>query len=142
MTPEFEQPRFRRGENANRSYGGKISDDPFSQALHKSALVSGFESQNVLANAVEIRQSTVSRWYRGKSTPSPAVFGDLLVLFDLNDDKREPLVEVYANLLAKRQELQAKNNKHYIKPSNNPLGKWIEDTSKKKNITIKQLVHM
>ncbi len=142
MSQEFERPRFRRGENASRPYGGKISDDPFSQALYNAAVSRGFESQSVLANAVEIRPSTVGKWYGGKSTPTPSVFGDLLVLLNLNDEEREPVVEAYANRIVKRKELQVKNHRSYMKPSNSPLGKWIEDTCKEKNITLGKLSKM
>jgi hypothetical protein len=143
MTKEIDQPRFRRGENASRPYGGNISDDPFSQALHKSAVARGFESQSVLANAVEIRQSTVGRWYRGESIPSPEVFGNLLILFNAKDEEREPVVEAYANRLGEREEASTshrlKTSRRLMRPLNNPIGRWIEDFCNSKNITLREL---
>lgn len=140
MTPEFERPKFRRGENASKPYGRNISDDPFSQTLHKSALASGFESQIDLAKALGISPKTVNKWYRGKSVPSPAVFGDLLVLLNLNDEEREPLVESYANRFAERKEnFRLEASRRMMQPSNNPFGEWIENYCEENKIALSQL---
>lgn len=137
MTQEFERPRFRPGESTIRPYGGKISDDPLSQALYKSAALRGFESQSALVKALKIRPNTVSKWYRGKGVPTPSVFGDLLVLFDLNDEEREPVVEAYAKRLAEKEaSRRLKISRSMMQPSNNPFGEWIENFCQERAMTI------
>lgn len=143
MMQEIERPKFRPGENANKLYGGKVSDDPLSQALYKSALSRGFESQRALAKALGISFGTVGRWYSAEHVPSPDVFGDLIVLLDPTDDEREPLVEAYANNLAERDKnSKLKISRILMRPSNAPLSRWIEDFCKERNITINQFSQM
>ena len=102
MTKE-RQSRFRSGENPNRPYGGHISDEPLPKALYNAAVSMGYESQRALASALGVDSGTVGYWYRGEKIPSPRVFGDLLILLDLNDEEKEPLVEAYANRLARKE---------------------------------------
>ena len=98
MMKEVENTRLRvrKGENLNKPYGGDVSKAPFPQTLHHLAVSRGFESQRALAKALGVSQKNVSRWYRGQNIPSPEAFGKLLILFNPNDEEKEPLVELYA----------------------------------------------
>lgn len=144
MIAEAERVRFRTGESRNKPYGGNIADNPFSQTLYKLASSQGFESQKSLARALDSRQNLVSSWYRGISFPSPKLFGRLLVVLDLTDEEREPLVELYAQKLAS-EELERKGaysslkiSRRMIHPSDNPMGKWFENLCEEKGLTLSQ----
>lgn len=105
MMKEVQNTRFRirSGENPNRPYGGNVSEAPFTQALHHLAVSRGFKSQRSLAKALGVSQSRVSKWYTGSNIPSPEAFGELLILFNPNDEEREPLVELYAKKLGEQE---------------------------------------
>lgn len=137
MTKEAENTRFRRGESANRPYGGNVSGEPFPQALYCLAVSRGFESQAALAKALGCHSPTVGAWYKGKSIPSPEAFGNLLILFNPKDEEREPLVELYAKRLAEQKaSLGLKISRSSMRLSNNPIGEWIENFCQERAMTI------
>ena len=81
MTIELEPRKFRRGENASRPWGGNVSGEAFPQALYNLAVSRGYESQMALARALgKKRNSTVRRWYQGKTVPLPAELEAILAL--------------------------------------------------------------
>lgn len=144
MIGEVERVRFRFGESINKPIGGNIADKPFPQTLHGLAVSRGFDSQQSLARALGLTQGLVGGWYRGISSPSPELFGCLLIVLNLTDEEQEPLVELYAQELAS-QKLKRKNADFWFKksrimihPSDNPLGKWFENQSEKDGDTLSQ----
>lgn len=144
MVQGIERPKFRSGEGPNKPYGGNIADKPLTQTLYRLAASQGFESQKSLARALGSTQSLISEWFRGKSFPSPELFGRLLIILNLTDEEREPLVELYSQKLAS-QELRRKNADHRLKaskkmirPSDNPMGKWFESLCEEKGFTLSQ----
>ena len=73
MLQELERTRFRRGENADRPYGGFVADTPFAMALSNIAADRGFESQNSLARALgKENAGGIKRYYTCLLYTSPS----------------------------------------------------------------------
>lgn len=146
MTPEGEVGRFRKGESTGKPLGGNVADEPFAQKLYGLARSRGFESQLGLARALGKKgNGIVSEWYRGKSVPTPEEFGKLLILLKPTDEELEPLAAEYGvQLEAGRgnkmrlvgSEVAQNVGRRLMKPSADPLGRWIEDIAGKRKISL------
>ncbi len=141
MIQEIERP-FRPGESANRPYWGKIADASFPNTLKELAVSRGFVSQNALAQALNVTQGTVGMWCRG-AIPLPETFGNLLILLNLNEEERESLVESYAKRLGEQDANlrlnRLKVSRSLMRPSENPVDKWIKKFCIEREITLSQL---
>lgn len=94
--------RNRRGENERKPYGGNISKDPFIQELNRLRESRGFVSQLALARALieegqspSKKQGTISNWFTGKHSPSPAEFTKLTRVLNPNEQELQTLVDLY-----------------------------------------------
>lgn len=150
MLQEIERAKFRLGESANKPIGGNIADTPFVKALRAVAVDRGFESQRSLARALGHNSSDrVGKYYRGQHVPSPEAFGELLILFCSTkgdyDDKSEALVDAYAQEITRGKGVRysrkdvLEQSRRQIKPSDTPIGGWIENTVQELGITIREL---
>jgi len=145
MLAELEPRKFRRGENADKPYGGNIAGLPFPRALYEIAVSKGFESQSDLARALGNKtHGVVNRWYRGEQVPSPEPFGELLILLKPNDDRSEKmterLVDSWAKLLAEGRGLHGGSRPgRYVrlrKISETPFAIWLESFCRDREITM------
>lgn len=140
MTPEGDPTKFRRGENARKPIGGNVADSPFAQSLHTLAVSRGFESQLGLAKALGKKSNrTVSSWYRGENFPTPEEFGNLLILLEPSNEELEPLAAEYGVRLVEGKIKPLLTRHVNMVPSSDSLGRWIEDTAKKRKITFEEL---
>lgn len=128
---EIESVASRSERHTKRPYG-QVSDQPFPQALYNLAFSRGFTPLD-LTEAVKKSRGTVYHWYNGRSVPLPDTFGELLILLKPDDSELETLAEAYGCLLRKNKRLS-----RAIHPSSKPVGKWIEDICKERNVSIKQ----
>lgn len=146
MSQESEQPRFRRGENAKRPYGGQIADTPFAKALSELASDRGFETQRSLSKTLgKSSNMVVYSWYHDKNIPTPVEFGNLIIKLQPNDEKMEALIDTYAFALRKGREKSARELSPYElsrkiqRPELTPVSQWVEDFCNNKNITMGEL---
>lgn len=143
MTKEFEQPRFRRGESANKPYLRHVADTPFAKALSDISVDRGHESQSSLARSIGKRQEVVRRWLVDKGIPSPEVFGSLLIRFQPNDEKMEALVSAYAQEISQGRGMPGRNTpegriagaRRSRGHPDTPVGQWIKKFCDDKGIT-------
>lgn len=140
---ESERAKFRPGESPGRSWGGNVINEPFAQALYKTAKNYGYESQLSLSRALGKKtNSTVSSWYHEGRTPTPDEFGAVIRLLKPNGEELEKLVVPYCQLLledeVKRETTykaayRASINK--AKPSATPIGRWIDEFCRQRIIS-------
>ena len=139
--------RFRPGENAAKPWGGNVADDPFAKALNDVAEFRGLETQTALAVALgkgKIGQRAVSKWYGAVHVPTPADFGNILVVLDPPEPCRERLVSAYANKIMQGKGINGSWNedrlfelsKKRIKTPIDEVGKWIVDFCEERKISL------
>lgn len=146
---EGELRKFRNGEAPGKPIGGNISKEPFPQALYNLAVSRGYESQSSLAKVFGHKGNDgTGFWYQGKRVPTPDYFGALLMLFKPKDEELDALVEPYRRLLAEGKGSQGnvsgtrravETGRKCIKPSDTPLGSWIENYAQKEGISLQTL---
>lgn len=138
--PEFEQRKFRRGENTGRPLGGNVSTEPFPQALYNLALSRGYKSQLALARALGRKSnSAVRAWYTGIHPPTPEHLGQILVLLEPNDDERDSIVNPYGKLLQEGTERATRTGQKSIKPGPTPFDEWMESFCRENTISLTSL---
>ncbi|MBI2327960.1 hypothetical protein HYU92_06610 [Candidatus Curtissbacteria bacterium] len=151
--PERDQPNFRSGEISRRPYGENVSLEPLPQALRALMVSRGFETQISLGKALGGKSnSTVRPWLIGRRVPSPEEFGRLLILLKPNGQELDRLVEPWRNLLqagrgriggvAADSEVAIKRGKSLIKPAETPIGRWLEDYCRQKQISLAILLRI
>lgn len=141
--------KFRRGESTGRPLGGKVSSEPFPQALYALAKSRGFESQLSLAKTLGFRgNSQVQTWYSGKSAPLPEYFGTLLILFQPNDEELDSIVEPYGQLLQEGKAVMGSlahsekailAGQKNIKAGLTPFDSWVEQYCRDHKTSIRNL---
>lgn len=118
--PERSEGKFRIGESAGKPIGGNVADQAMPQALYDFALSRGFESQNAFAKSINIRNSVVSKWYRGVRVPSAEGMSNIFLVHQPTPVEVEMLIGPWA------EQLQAKKRVRKHVQSKTPIGMWIE----------------
>lgn len=92
-------------------WNSDVSLDPFVQALHRLVLDRGYRSRLSFARALgKSGDTTVCKWYKGRSVPTPEDFGKILILLAPDEKEHELLVGPYADLIAKGKGIPAEKN--------------------------------
>lgn len=145
MSPEVEKDITKSGKGIA---GGKISERPFPKALYKLARSRGYLTQTSLARELGSKKNTtVGRWYRGETVPSPEFFGAILRLLKPTDEELEGLVGPYSSLIIQGfgsprvlsgTERMLRHARIQRKPSQTPLGIVIDQICDRQKITIRE----
>jgi len=136
------QTGFRLGESAGKPWGGNVPDEPFPKALQAFAAVRGFESQSAFARSLGKRgPGTVRNWFIGKSTPIPEEMSRIFLLHKPTPEEVESLIGSWSILWQEGKGIKggSKIARSHIKLSKTPLGMWIEQYAKDRQISLLDL---
>ena len=136
------QTGFRLGESAGKPWGGNVPDEPFPKALQAFAAVRGFESQSAFARSLGKRgPGTVRNWFIGKSTPIPEEMSRIFLLHKPTPEEVESLIGSWSILWQEGKGIKggSKIARSHIKLSKTPLGMWIEQYTKDRQISLLDL---
>jgi len=139
MMKEREVELLVETEPKKRKPYGLVSKEPFPTILNGILLKRGLTRKD-LAEITEMTQGAVCFWFTGRSVPSLKALGALLIALRLDDDEVDELTEAYGCELSKGRGVSRVNSlelsRLLIKPSESPVGKWIEEQCIERNITV------
>ena len=136
------EPLVETEPKKRRPYG-IVSKAPFPTILDRIMSRKGL-TRKELAEYVGMTKGAVCFWFTGRSVPSPKAFGGLLEVFKLDGDgldgdELDALTEAYGCELRKGRGVSINSlelSRLLIKPSESPVGKWIEKQCIERNITV------